>query len=185
MDAFSIAVSIALQYGVPLETFVQKFTNLKFEPAGLTDDPDIRMAQSIMDYIFRRLALDHLSFEERAELGIYTATERARQVETGSYLPAEEELTEAESLKNDPGDEVRTDEMDRAGAKPAPVTARTTSELFEEITGTSVDAPPPHLRHQDAPQRQLLRLRRVRIDQRLQLKSDRRPFEVATGVLSF
>jgi ribonucleoside-diphosphate reductase alpha chain len=141
MDAFSIAVSIALQYGVPLETFVQKFTNLKFEPAGLTDDPDIRMAQSIMDYIFRRLALDYLSFEERAELGIYTATERARQVETGSYLPAEEELTEAESLKNDAGDEVRTDEMDRAGAKPAPVTARTTSELFEEITGTSVDAP--------------------------------------------
>jgi ribonucleoside-diphosphate reductase alpha chain len=141
MDAFSIAVSIALQYGVPLETFVQKFTNLKFEPAGLTDDPDIRMAQSIMDYIFRRLALDYLSFEERAELGIYTATERARQVETGSYLPAEEELTEAESLKNDPGDEVRTDEMDRAGAKPAPITARTTSELFEEITGTSVDAP--------------------------------------------
>ena len=140
MDAFSIAVSIALQYGVPLETFVQKFTNLKFEPAGLTDDPDIRMAQSIMDYIFRRLALDYLSFEERAELGIYTATERARQVETGSYLP-EDELSEAESLKNDPGDEVRTDEMDAAGSSPAPVTARTTSELFEEITGTSVDAP--------------------------------------------
>jgi ribonucleoside-diphosphate reductase alpha chain len=141
MDAFSIAVSIALQYGVPLETFVQKFTNLKFEPAGLTDDPDIRMAQSIMDYIFRRLALDYLSFEERAELGIYTATERARQVETGSYLPAEEELSEAESLKNDPGDEVRTDEMDAAGVKASPGSARTTSELFEVITGTSVDAP--------------------------------------------
>ncbi len=141
MDAFSIAVSIGLQYGVPLETFVQKFTNLKFEPAGLTDDPDIRMAQSIMDYIFRRLALDYLSFEERAELGIYTATERARQVETGSYLPLEEEVSEAESLKNDPGDEVRTDEMETVGAKPASVTARTTSELFEEITGTSVDAP--------------------------------------------
>ncbi len=141
MDAFSIAVSIGLQYGVPLETFVQKFSNLKFEPAGLTDDPDIRMAQSIMDYIFRRLALDYLSFEERAELGIYTATERARQVETGSYLPAEEELSEAESLKNDPGDEVRTDEMESAAAKPAPLTAHTTSELFEEITGTSVDAP--------------------------------------------
>jgi ribonucleoside-diphosphate reductase alpha chain len=141
MDAFSIAVSIGLQYGVPLETFVQKFSNLKFEPAGLTDDPDIRMAQSIMDYIFRRLALDYLSFEERAELGIYTATERARQVETGSYLPAEEELSEAESLKNDPGDEVRTDQMDSPGAKPAPLAAHTTSELFEEITGTSVDAP--------------------------------------------
>jgi ribonucleoside-diphosphate reductase alpha chain len=141
MDAFAIAVSIALQYGVPLETFVQKFTNLKFEPAGLTDDSDIRMAQSIMDYIFRRLALDYLSFEERAELGIYTATERARQVETGSYLPAEDELTEAESLKNDPGDEVRTDEMESAGARPVPHTAHTTAELFEEITGTSIDAP--------------------------------------------
>ena len=141
MDAFSIAVSIALQYGVPLETFVQKFTNLKFEPAGLTDDPDIRMAQSIMDYIFRRLALDYLSFEERAELGIYTATERARQVETGSYLPPEEELSEAESLKNDHGDDVRTDEMDVPGTKPIPQGAHTTAELFEEITGTSVDAP--------------------------------------------
>ena len=141
MDAFSIAVSIALQYGVPLETFVQKFTNLKFEPAGLTDDPDIRMAQSIMDYIFRRLALDYLSFEERAELGIYTATERARQVETGSYLPPEEELSEAESLKNDPGDDVRTDEMDLPGTKPVSQSAHTTAELFEEITGTSVDAP--------------------------------------------
>ena len=73
MDAFSIAISIALQHGVPLETYVQKFTNMRFEPAGLTDDPDIRMAQSVMDYIFRRLALDHLDFDTRAALGIYTA----------------------------------------------------------------------------------------------------------------
>jgi ribonucleoside-diphosphate reductase alpha chain len=146
MDAFSIAVSVALQYGVPLETYVQKFTNLKFEPAGLTDDPDIRMAQSITDYIFRRLALDYLTFDERAELGIYTATERARQVETGSYLPAEveDELSEAESLKNDPADEVDTDQFDSPASDWAlaePTTARTTSELFEKITGTSVDAP--------------------------------------------
>ena len=144
MDAFSIAVSVALQYGVPLETYVQKFTNLKFEPAGLTDDPDIRMAQSITDYIFRRLALDYLTFDERAELGIYTATERARQVETGSYLPieAEAELSEAESLKNDAGDEVDTDQYDSPITGTAePITARTTSELFEKITGTSVDAP--------------------------------------------
>jgi ribonucleoside-diphosphate reductase alpha chain len=145
MDAFSIAVSIGLQYGVPLETFVQKFTNLKFEPAGLTDDSDIRMAQSIMDYIFRRLALDYLSFDERAELGIYTATERARQVETGSYQPEQsEDLIESESLKNDAGDDVDTSVMDQpevAAAKPAPTAARTTSELFESLTGTSVDAP--------------------------------------------
>ncbi|RZL69312.1 MAG: vitamin B12-dependent ribonucleotide reductase, partial [Rhodococcus sp. (in: high G+C Gram-positive bacteria)] len=85
MDAFSIAVSIGLQYGVPLETYVSKFTNLRFEPAGLTDDPDVRMSQSIMDYIFRRLALDYLTFEDRSMLGIYSAEERQRHLETGSY----------------------------------------------------------------------------------------------------
>ncbi len=90
MDAFSIAVSIGLQYGVPLETYVSKFTNLRFEPAGMTDDPDVRMAQSIMDYIFRRLALDYLTFEDRSMLGIYSAEERQRHLETGSYEPIEE-----------------------------------------------------------------------------------------------
>src|SRR5205085_11789786 len=80
MDAFSIAISIALQYGVPLEAFVSKFVNMRFDPAGLTDDPDVRMAQSIMDYIFRRLALDYLPYETRTELGIFTAEERAQTV---------------------------------------------------------------------------------------------------------
>ena len=84
MDAFSIAISIALQYGVPLETYVSKFINMRFEPAGMTDDPDIRIAQSLMDYLFRRLALDHLSEEQRAELGVLTAAERARQI-SGQY----------------------------------------------------------------------------------------------------
>ena len=88
MDAFSMAISISLQYGVPLETYVSKFTNMKFEPAGLTDDPDVRMSQSIMDYIFRRLALDYLPFEKRSAMGIYTAEERQRQLETGSYEAA-------------------------------------------------------------------------------------------------
>jgi len=144
MDAFSMAISISLQYGVPLETYVQKFTNMKFEPAGLTDDPDIRMAQSIMDYIFRRLALDYLTFEERAELGIYTASERARHVETGSYLVDEvEDYSEAQSLQADAGDLVVLDAPDvqAASARPAPATARTTAELVEAISGTSVDAP--------------------------------------------
>ncbi|HJY69413.1 MAG TPA: vitamin B12-dependent ribonucleotide reductase, partial [Streptosporangiaceae bacterium] len=70
MDAFSMAISVGLQYGIPLEKWVEKFTNMRFEPAGLTDDPDIRIASSVMDYIFRRLALDHLSYEDRAALGI-------------------------------------------------------------------------------------------------------------------
>ncbi|MFG1942561.1 adenosylcobalamin-dependent ribonucleoside-diphosphate reductase [Nonomuraea sp. NPDC048826] len=79
MDAFSVAISIGLQYGVPLETYMSKFVNMRFEPAGMTDDPDIRMATSVMDYIFRRLALDHLPYEERAALGIFSAAERAAQ----------------------------------------------------------------------------------------------------------
>ncbi|MGH3417034.1 MAG: vitamin B12-dependent ribonucleotide reductase, partial [Actinocrinis sp.] len=95
MDAFSIAISVGLQYGVPLETYVSKFTNMRFEPAGLTDDVDVRMAQSILDYIFRRLALDHLPFDVRADYGIYSASERQRQIETGSYLTDDDaDLTE-------------------------------------------------------------------------------------------
>ena len=143
MDAFSIAISIALQYGVPLETYVQKFTNLKFEPAGMTDDPDIRIAQSIMDYIFRRLALDYLSYDERSELGIYTATERARYVETGSYLSEEEEaqLPESEQLKNDAADDLRIDEAGPIQPSLIEARPRTTSELMEAMTGLAVDAP--------------------------------------------
>ena len=102
MDAFSIAVSVGLQYGVPLETYVSKFTNLRFEPAGLTDDPDVRMSQSIMDYIFRRLALDYLSFEDRSMLGIYSAQERQRHLETGSYEPLVEETGSAAELVETP-----------------------------------------------------------------------------------
>ena len=99
MDAFSIAVSIGLQYGVPLETYVKKFVNMRFDPAGLTDDADVRMAQSIMDYIFRRLALDYLPYDSRAGLGIYTADERTRYVETGSYEQDEAlESGEAEAV---------------------------------------------------------------------------------------
>ncbi len=148
MDAFSIAVSIGLQYGVPLTTFVQKFTNLKFEPAGMTDDPDIRIAQSVMDYIFRRLALDYLSFDERSELGIYTAAERAHYVETGRYMSEEDEaqMPEYEQLKNDAGDDIRIDESgpmqpSLIAGTPEPSHAHTTSELMEEITGMAVDAP--------------------------------------------
>ncbi len=84
MDAFAIAISIGLQYGVPLEAYVSKFINMRFEPAGMTDDPDVRIAQSIMDYLFRRLALDYLDPDHRAELGISTAAERARDV-AGQY----------------------------------------------------------------------------------------------------
>ena len=76
MDAFSISVSLGLQHGVPLATYVRKYTNMRFEPAGITDDPELRIATSLVDYIFRRLAVDYLPLEERAELGVLSTAER-------------------------------------------------------------------------------------------------------------
>jgi ribonucleoside-diphosphate reductase alpha chain len=88
MDAFSISLSLGLQHGVPLATFVRKFANMKFEPAGITDDPELRIATSLIDYISRRLALDFLTVEERTELGILSTQER-----TQPTLPGVEEMS--------------------------------------------------------------------------------------------
>jgi ribonucleoside-diphosphate reductase alpha chain len=76
MDAFAVAVSLGLQHGVPLATYVRKYSNMRFEPAGMTDDADLRIATSLVDYIFRRLAVDYLPYEERLDLGILTTGER-------------------------------------------------------------------------------------------------------------
>ena len=133
MDAFSIAISIALQYGVPLEAFVSKFVNMRFEPAGITDDPDIRMSQSIMDYIFRRLALDYLPYDQRAALGIHTADERAATVAATYAAPAP-----AADLDVAISDEVNES---ATGVRPAASRAHSSAELMEEITGTASDAP--------------------------------------------
>jgi ribonucleoside-diphosphate reductase alpha chain len=88
MDAFAISVSLGLQYGVPLRAFVEKFTNMRFEPAGMTDDPDLRFATSLVDYIFKRLAVEYLPYAEREELGIFTVDERLQPT-----LPGVEEAT--------------------------------------------------------------------------------------------
>jgi ribonucleoside-diphosphate reductase alpha chain len=76
MDAFSISISLGLQHGVPLATYVRKYANMKFEPSGMTDDADLRIATSLVDYIFRRLALEYLSPTEREELGVLSTSER-------------------------------------------------------------------------------------------------------------
>jgi len=164
MDAFGIAVSVALQYGVPLETFVEKFTNQRFEPAGMTDDPDVRMAQSIMDYVFRRLALDHLDFETRSFMGIHTAEERARQLETGSYEAndadgeSEEEIEdELENLQQSAPVTRKTEKKSgakvedkaaevnfgagAASAREVDVEVHSSAELLEKFQGISADAP--------------------------------------------
>ncbi|MGW2541654.1 vitamin B12-dependent ribonucleotide reductase [Kitasatospora sp. NPDC001574] len=146
MDAFSIAVSVGLQYGVPLETYVSKFTNMRFEPAGLTDDPDVRMAQSIVDYIFRRLALDFLPFETRSALGIHSVEERQRHLDTGSYEPleAEEELdTEslAQSAPVPPAPVAKPVAAVAPAAKASPAQAHNSTELIEIQLGLNADAP--------------------------------------------
>ncbi|QIJ65133.1 vitamin B12-dependent ribonucleotide reductase [Streptomyces sp. JB150] len=146
MDAFSIAVSVGLQYGVPLETYVSKFTNMRFEPAGMTDDPDVRMAQSIVDYIFRRLALDFLPFETRSALGIHSAEERQRHLETGSYEPLDDEDVDVEGLaQSAPRAQelkaVATPKAEAEAAKPAPKQAHTSAELVEMQLGIQADAP--------------------------------------------
>lgn len=145
MDAFSIAVSVGLQYGVPLETYVSKFTNMRFEPAGLTDDPDVRMAQSIVDYIFRRLALDFLPFETRSALGIHSADERQRHLDTGSYEASAEDV-DVEGLAQSAPRHVEAPKPAAVPAKPvaavpAPKAAHNSTELMEIQLGLNADAP--------------------------------------------
>ena len=96
MDAFAIGLSMGLQYGVPLEAFIEKFTNVRFEPAGMTDDPDIRFATSLIDYISRRLAVEYLPKDKREALGILTVGERLQPT-----LPGVEEATMPTARSND------------------------------------------------------------------------------------
>jgi ribonucleoside-diphosphate reductase alpha chain len=121
MDAFSIAVSVGLQYGVPLQDYASKFINMKFEPSGMTNDPDIRFASSIVDYVFRRLALDHLTPDQRETLGIRSIGERKAE--------AEQKIGELE-----------------AGPTPAPVETAPTLppqriEITDKPTAKVLDAP--------------------------------------------
>ena len=155
MDAFSIAVSVGLQYGIPLESYVAKFTNLRFEPAGMTDDPDVRIATSVMDYLFRRIALDYLPVEKRAELGIFSAEERAAAVVGRAYY-GPLRRTRPSRTCDSPSRRLR---CRRSGADPpsgatAPSRAvasavdrrragraRSSTELLELVIGKSADAP--------------------------------------------
>ncbi len=139
MDAFSIAVSIGLQYGVPLETFVEKFSNLRFEPAGMTDDVDIRMAQSMMDYIFRRLALDYLPFESRSALGIYSAAERARALESGEYTADEKPVAKLAAPVKKSESKKQEVKIEKAPVDNSSVGS--SMELFEKMAGVKSDAP--------------------------------------------
>ncbi len=144
MDAFAKSISYGLQYGVPMRAFVEAFVNSRFEPAGMTDDPDIRFASSIMDYLFRRLALEYMTYDERSELGIFSVDERLQPT-----LPGVDEST----METRTGSEMAPD----------PKTIPSASDLIAQLdTGLAPEAPindvtnpagiiRPAVRHSDAP----------------------------------
>ncbi|MHB8827149.1 MAG: vitamin B12-dependent ribonucleotide reductase [Acidimicrobiales bacterium] len=131
MDAFSISISLGLQHGVPLATYVRKYVNMKFEPSGMTDDADLRIATSLVDYIFRRLALDYLSQSDREELGVMSTSERIQ--------PTLPEI--AEQATPSVGVSVQPTLVDLSPT-PAPVTASTPAASV---------APAPRTENRDAP----------------------------------
>jgi ribonucleoside-diphosphate reductase alpha chain len=156
MDAFSMAISVGLQYGIPLESYVAKFTNMRFDPAGMTDDPDIRIATSMMDYIFRRLALDHLSYEQRAELGILSAAERAAElaghdpaslgddvdpVELAQSAAVESSVSTERPVQAVPSPATATPPSAAPAARGAVAGPHSTAELIEFKQGRTADAP--------------------------------------------
>ena len=153
MDAFSMAISVGLQYGIPLDSYVAKFTNMRFEPAGLTDDPDIRLASSVMDYIFRRLALDHLSYEDRAALGILSAAERAAEVAGHDPAGLSEEVDPVELAQSAAVEQPVSSERPvvhppapapaspAAPSRSAPAAPHSSTELIEAQQGRTADAP--------------------------------------------
>jgi ribonucleoside-diphosphate reductase alpha chain len=131
MDAFAIAISLGLQYGVPLEAYVAKFVNMIFEPNGMTDDKDVRIAQSLVDYLARRLAIDHLDVETRHALGIKTTAERTAEVNG---------TAEAGPAADAPGE---TPAPDKATAEPPqpPAAARGTGPAATAASASAARAP--------------------------------------------
>jgi ribonucleoside-diphosphate reductase alpha chain len=90
MNSFMISVSLGLQYGVPLEVYVSKFSHMRFEPSGMTNDPDIRVAKSIVDYIFRWMGKKFLTTDQQEEAGILTPEVKARLAAAYSVLEGTE-----------------------------------------------------------------------------------------------
>ena len=129
MDAFAISVSHGLQYGVPLRSFIEAFTGMRFEPAGMTDDPDIRIANSLMDYLFRRMAIEYLSPQERAELNILTTSERMQPT-----LPGVDEGIETRQGSEMPVDPPSIESV-------TTLLTETQTTMVREVKTTNHDAP--------------------------------------------
>jgi ribonucleoside-diphosphate reductase alpha chain len=102
MNSFMIAVSLGLQYGVPLEVYVSKFAHMRFEPSGITNDADIRVAKSIVDYVFRWMGKRFLDTDKQAELGIMSPEVKARLAQAHSVLEGNGDLAEADDAPASP-----------------------------------------------------------------------------------
>jgi ribonucleoside-diphosphate reductase alpha chain len=102
MNSFMISVSLGLQYGVPLEVYVSKFAHMRFEPSGTTNDADIRVAKSIVDYVFRWMGKRFLDTDKQAELGIMSPEVKARLAQAHSVLEGNGDLAEAEDAPASP-----------------------------------------------------------------------------------
>lgn len=131
VDAFAVSLSHGLQYGVPLTAFVEAYVGMRFEPAGMTDDPDIRIATSLMDYLFRKLAIMYLDFEERAALGILSSDERTEPTLPGVV----EQVTET---------------VQGSDLPPDPPSVPSASELVAQLE-IGIDEAPTEPRAEDRP----------------------------------
>ena len=125
MDAFAISVSLGLQYGVPLEAYVQKFTNMRFEPSGMTSDPDIRFASSLVDYIFRRLALEYLPEGTRDSLGVRSIEERKADALGEAHIEAPAESPPVTNGNGGP----KPIELEQKTVEPGPTVKRADAPL--------------------------------------------------------
>jgi ribonucleoside-diphosphate reductase alpha chain len=139
MDSFAIAVSIAMQCGVPLKDLASKFINSRFEPAGVTSNPEIRFAKSLVDYIFKWLSLKFLTGEELAILGL-TAPELHPSKQAATEAKAESEAKSMEPYQ--PPATSLTQFIGNPSTEPVVQTKELTSNDLSKTMEKEMDAPP-------------------------------------------
>ncbi len=135
MNSFAIAVSIGLQYGVPLDEFVDKFTFTRFEPAGIVEHPNIKSATSVLDFVFRLLAYEYL---DRNDLVHVQDPERMQQQEEDDANAGQQELSQVRVTA--PAPTAQTQKNVNIAPKPVAATADKTADI-KKMMGTSADAP--------------------------------------------
>ncbi|HEX4662687.1 MAG TPA: vitamin B12-dependent ribonucleotide reductase, partial [Candidatus Saccharimonadales bacterium] len=131
MDAYGRSISYGLQYGVPLKAYVKAMSGTSFAPAGATDDPEVKTASSLVDYIFRRLALAYLSIDDRLELGLASIED----------LEAEMQSQQASLLDNTTIDQTISEATPEKPAVAADVTPKVGKTVKAQVIGSADSAP--------------------------------------------